>query len=112
MLVQIYSKGSLSIDFAITPGKIFLRTNTQLLILACGFMIKVLCKGRMFVMDNALLLVQIRSLEAQLAVLRIRLKQSDTPRTSFAAYYGSLAKVQTTNAEIEASTLKSKVEML
>lgn len=63
-------------------------------------------------MDNALLLVQIRSLEAQLVVLRTRIKQSDSPRTSFASFYGTLAKAQTTNAEIEASTLKSKVEML
>lgn len=63
-------------------------------------------------MDNAMLLVQIRSLEMQLAVLRTRIKQSDSSRISFAAFYGTLAKAQTTNTEIEASTLKSKVEML
>jgi len=57
------------------------------------------------------LLVQIRSLEAQLAVLRARLKQADPAHRPFAAFYGVLTGiVETTEQEIEAAKLRIKAE--
>ena len=58
-------------------------------------------------MNSNLVLVQIRSLETQLAVLRTRLKQETNGRKPFAAYYGVLAgKAETSETELQASELK------
>ncbi len=58
---------------------------------------------------DAPLIVQLRSLEAQLAILRTRLKRTASSRKAFSAFYGILADVaKTTDAEIDASKLKTK----
>lgn len=62
-------------------------------------------------MANDVLLVQLRSLQAQLAVLRAHVKQTDSARKPFAAFYGVLAGlVETTEQEIESAKLKIKPE--
>lgn len=62
---------------------------------------------------DAPLLVQLRSLEAQLIVFRKRLKQANAAQKTFAEFYGVLAgKVETTEQEIEAAKLKLKTDLL
>ena len=57
------------------------------------------------------LLIQLRSLEAQLTMLRARLKQVEVARRPLAALYGILAGVvETTEEDIEAAELKINAE--
>ncbi|MBM4425431.1 MAG: hypothetical protein FJ030_18975 [Chloroflexi bacterium] len=61
-------------------------------------------------MTTDALLVQIRSLEAQLAVLKADLRQSGQPPKSLAAYYGVLKGAsETTEQEIESAKLAIKM---
>jgi len=62
-------------------------------------------------MTADMLLIQIRSLETQLTMLKAELKQLDRPRKSLADYYGLLkGLVETTEEEIYSVKLKVKVE--
>lgn len=57
------------------------------------------------------LLIQIRSLETQLTMLKAELKQFNQPRKTLADYYGLLqGLVETTEEEILSIKLKVKVE--
>jgi len=62
-------------------------------------------------MTTDALLVQIRSLEAQLAMLKADLRHSNRSRKSLAAYYGVLKGISdTTEQEIESAKLAIKVD--
>ncbi len=64
-------------------------------------------------MSTDAMLVQIRSLEAQLAMLKADLNRVGRQQTPFATLYGVLKGVaSTTEQEIEAAKLKIKVEPL
>jgi hypothetical protein len=64
-------------------------------------------------MSTDTMLVQIRSLEAQLAMLKADLNRVSRQKTPFATLYGVLKDVaSTTEQEIEAAKLKVKVEPL
>ncbi len=57
------------------------------------------------------LLVQLRSLEVQLAMLRAQIKQTEGARRPLASFYGVLAHVaETTEQELEAAELKIKAD--
>lgn len=59
--------------------------------------------------DN--LLAQIRSLEAQLTMLKAELKKVNRTRKSLADYYGALDKdSMTTEQEIQAAKIQVKIE--
>lgn len=63
-------------------------------------------------MSTQTLLVQLRSLEAQLAILRAHLKQTGPIRKPFAAFYGILGGMADTTAEeVESAKLKIKIEL-
>jgi len=57
------------------------------------------------------LLIQIRSLETQLAMLKAEVQRLDRPSKSLADYYGILkGQAETTEEEIRTIALKVKVE--
>jgi hypothetical protein len=56
------------------------------------------------------LLAQIRSLEAQLTMLKAELKKVNHTRKSLADYYGVLKDGVTTEQEIQAAKIQVKIE--
>jgi len=62
-------------------------------------------------MNDTSLLIELRSLEAQLAMVQARIKKSRKSRRSFADLYGILKGIsETTEQDIEAIKFRAKVE--
>jgi hypothetical protein len=62
-------------------------------------------------MNTNTIMIQLRSLEAQLAVLRVTLKQNNGARKSFGHFYGVLAgKSETSETELAEAELKISFE--
>jgi hypothetical protein len=62
-------------------------------------------------MNDSSLLIELRSLEAHLAMVQARIKKSRKSQRAFADLYGILKGIsETTEQEIEAIKFKAKVE--
>jgi hypothetical protein len=62
-------------------------------------------------MGTDALLIQLRSLEAQLAMARARIKKAEGAHRPFAAFYGMLAGIETTEQDLESAKLKVDAEL-